>query len=231
MRSLKENNKYFVDATGVGGYVSQQNRDFFNLNDCGTPTGNNVNVIGGLLDKVSGGSSTSDELGHHYTDNVNEIDESSIKDSCKTVGSKRKRFEDEDSTGNMMMTDSNSVLKYKNNSADYIGIRARNCDNVQNEEYNRLNASEEHNSRIIEDGGGGGGGGSGGAGSGSVGGSGNVNYASSDDLNQTNSSEHGGEKGVLSGSDDESTGIFNLFLLQYFVICINTSKIICNNTK
>lgn len=37
-------------------------------------------------------------------------------------------------------------------------------------------------------------------------GSSNINYASSDDLNQTNLGGEAGDKGGLSGSDDESTG-------------------------
>ncbi len=189
VRNLKENNKYIIDAnSGYGG----GNREFCNLNEC-------VNN-GVVTDKES------NESGHLYDENVNEFDDSlsnhgdNSKELIDTNSTKRQRFDD--------INDMNGMLKYKNNgdgtkgsSFDYMksfeGIRARNFDDIQNDEHQRmlpnsgdyrLNATSDELNRNCDE----------------NGASGNVNYASSDDLNQTNSSDHGDK--ILSGSEDESNG-------------------------
>lgn len=153
---------------------------------------------------------------HHqmYDESVIEFDDSmsnngdNSKDLTPTSGGgggKRKHFDHD--------LDDGAMLKYKNNSdaiknsyeylKNFEGIRARNFDEIQSDEhhsvhqqrmlnsseYNRINAGSDEPNRLGED----------------AGANTNVNYASSDDLNPTNSSEHGGEK-AMSGSDDESSG-------------------------
>lgn len=190
VRNLKENNKYVIDPNNAYGNA---NREFCNLNEC---------LNNGTTDKES------NESGHLYDDNVNEFDDSlsnngdNSKELIDTNNStKRPRFDE--------INDMNGMLKYKNNSDgtikgssfDYMksfeGIRARNFDDIQNDDHQRLlpgsgeyrlNApSDELNRNCDENGA-----------------SASVNYASSDDLNQTNSSDHGDK--VLSGSEDESNG-------------------------
>lgn len=153
---------------------------------------------------------------------------------------KRKHAKD-DTAGD---SDNNSVFHkmYKNSCGDMMqnkfeylsnfdGIRPRNIDEMQNEDHHHRmgdgsdadyrNMSGDMNANRCgagsDDGGGGGG-------STNI----NVNYASSDDLNQTNNSEHDDKN--LSGSDDESGGnflTFFLFLLlaklaiQMNIICLN----------
>lgn len=139
-------------------------------------------------------------------------------------GAKRKHAKDDAGGDN----DNNTVFHkmYKNNCGDMMsnkfeylsnfdGIRPRNIDEMQNDDHHRMadgsdtdyrNMSGEMNSNRC----GGGGGGGGGGGSSDDGGANiNVNYASSDDLNQTNTSEHDDKN--LSGSDDESGGQCPLF--------------------
>lgn len=189
VRNLKENNKYVIDPNSAYGGA---NREFCNLNEC---------INNGATDKES------NESGHLYDDNVNEFDDSlsnngdNSKELIDTNTTKRQRFDD--------INDMNGMLKYKNNgdgtikgsTFDYMksfeGIRARNFDDIQNDEHQRLmpgsgeyrlNATSDELNRNCDE----------------NGASASVNYASSDDLNQTNSSDHGDK--VLSGSDDESNG-------------------------
>lgn len=188
VRNLKENNKYFIDSNSAYGSA---NREFCNLNEC---------VNNGVTDKDG------NESGHLFDENVNEFDDSlsnngdNSKELIDTNNTKRQRFDE--------INDMNGMLKYKNNgdgtkgsNFDYMknfdGIRARNFDDIQNDEHQRLlpssgeyrvnPTSDELNRSCDENGA-----------------SANVNYASSDDLNQTNSSDHGDK--VLSGSEDESNG-------------------------
>ncbi|XP_037034880.1 retinal homeobox protein Rx isoform X2 [Bradysia coprophila] len=187
VRNLKENNKYVIDPNNAYGSA---NREFCNLNEC---------LNNGATDKES------NESGHLYDDNVNEFDDSlsnngdNSKELIDTNSTKRQRFDE--------INDMNGMLKYKNNgdgtikgsSFDYMksfeGIRARNFDDIQNDEHQRLlpgsgeyrlNATSDELNRNCDE----------------NGASASVNYASSDDLNQTNSSDHGDK--VLSGSEDES---------------------------
>lgn len=187
VRNLKENNKFFIDSNSVA--YGNANREYCNLNDC---------VNNGVTDKES------NESGHLYDENVNEFDDSlsnngdSSKELIDNSSTKRQRFDD--------INDMNGMLKYKNNgdgtkgsSFDYMksfeGIRARSFDDIQNDEHQRLlpgsgeyrlNATSDELNRNCDENGA------------------SANYASSDDLNQTNSSDHGDK--VLSGSEDESNG-------------------------
>lgn len=128
---------------------------------------------------------------------------------------KRKHAKDDAGVNN----DNNSVFHkmYKNNCGDIMqnkfdylsnfdGIRPRNIDEMQNDDHHRMvdgsdgdyrnNGNEMNTNRC--------GGGSSDDGATNI----NVNYASSDDLNQTNTSEH--DDKILSGSDDESGGKLNI---------------------
>lgn len=122
-------------------------------------------------------------------------------------------------------SENNSVFHkmYKNNCGDIMqnkfeylsnfdGIRPRNIDEMQNDDHHRMvdgsdgdyrNMNNDMNSNRC--GGGGGGGGGSDDGATNI----NVNYASSDDLNQTNTSEHDDKN--LSGSDDENGGKWQFF--------------------
>lgn len=104
------------------------------------------------------------------------------------------------------------------NKFDYMnnfdgGIRPRSFDEMQNEEHQRMIEAAENEYRV---------GGGAGPSSDDINGGRcsddnngnmiNVNYASSDDLNQTNTSEH--DEKNLSGSDDESGGKVYLLSLK-----------------
>lgn len=211
MRNLKENNKYFVKSN-----YSNQKRDFNNSIECGESE----------INKICGDDSQekhiNDEQNTLYDDNVADFEDSMSNNdrdmmgtSCKSgnINLKRKRF-------NNIMDEANGMLKYKNNSIcgddlksgfdcikNFEDIRSRNCDGVQNDDYNRQNSVDGHNNRNNDD----------------AGVNSNINYASSDDLNQTNSSEIC-DKG-LSGSEDESTGI--ILIVNYkFISYIHISIII-----
>lgn len=141
------------------------------------------------------------KVGHAvYDENTNEFDDSisnngdSVKD-LSPVGLKRKSFDDD-------------YLK------NFESIRARNFDEMQQQD------SAKH--QRLASGGGAGGGANEYRGIGMMeqnklgdDNDSNVNYASSEDLNQTNSIE-GGEK-ITSGSDDEG-GNFEFFSI-YFINC------------
>lgn len=217
VRNLKENNKYFVESTTNYAQVpptpTQSVHRGEQYSSSGIPNHNGL----GAEDKTD---ESQQRLQHGYTDdNVIEFEDSmsnngdSGKESSGT--GKRKRFDDMDAAAEMQ-------LKYKGvdmgkvaNSFEYMksfdGIRARNFEDIQNEEqqqqhHRMMNGTvsgggagsgvgsdyrEEHGNRVIDES--------------------NVNYASSDDLNlTTNSSDHG-EK-AMSGSDDESTSKYKIRL-------------------
>lgn len=156
--------------------------------------------------------------------NASNNNDSNRLNSTHHRAAKRKHAKD-DPNGD---SDSNTVFHkmYKNNCGDMMmsnkfeylsnfdGIRPRNIDEMQNcdDPHSETDYRQLTNEMNANRGGssGGGGGGNGGGSSDDGGTNINVNYASSDDLNQTNTSEHDDKN--LSGSDDESGGEF--FLLD-----------------
>ena len=174
-------------------------------------------------DNYHSGNASSGSGGGGGGGTVNNNDSNRLNSTHRAT--KRKHAKD-DPSGD---SDSNTVFHkmYKNNCGDMMmsnkfeylsnfdGIRPRNIDEMQNcDDQHRLGGdsdtdyrqlANEMNANRCGGGGGGGGGNGGGGGSSDDGGTNiNVNYASSDDLNQTNTSEHDDKN--LSGSDDESGG-------------------------
>lgn len=136
-------------------------------------------------------------------------------DSARSVRNNKRKHSTEnagdgDVTNKMYKNSVSDAMQAMPGKFDYMnsfdgGIRARSFDEIQGEEHQRMIGAAEGDYR------------GGGAGAGAMnddsrcnddnnGNHINVNYASSDDLNQTNTSEHDDKN--LSGSDDENGGEF-----------------------
>lgn len=220
-RSLKEHKQYFIDhatnrrpcdpyAINGDKLVNHSHEGFVtDYDDAISMNGDNSKDY--MVSSSSGGGSAG-------------INNNSDNGRTNHRNAKRKHLNDNNGGGSGGGGDGdngNAIHKiYKNNCSDatammptkfdYMnnfdgGIRPRSFDEMQNEEHQRMIEATENEYRV-----------GGGAGPSSDDMNGgrctddnngnmiNVNYASSDDLNQTNTSEH--DEKNLSGSDDESGG-------------------------
>lgn len=217
--ALKEHKSYFMEKSYYNS--DQRNRpcDSYGVDGSNGNIGPNPNPIINTNELKNNHSHETDfdetvsMNGDNYlvssSGSGNSTDNSRINTTTNR-GTRRKHTKDDAITD----ADNNTVFHkmYKNNCGDIIqnkfeylsnfdGIRPRNIDEMQNDDHHRMGegsdadyrnmASDINTNRC---------GGSSDDGGNNI----NVNYASSDDLNHTNTSEHDDKN--LSGSDDESGG-------------------------
>lgn len=218
-RSLKEHKQYFIDhATNrrpCDPYAAINGDKLVNHSHEGFVTDYDDAIsMNGDNDNVSSSGGTSGTPMNNNSDNNGRTNHRNVK---------RKHLNDNNDGGSGGSDNGNAIHKiYKNNCGDatammpnkfdYMNnfngsIRTRSFDEMQNDEHQRMIEAAENEYRV------------GGVGAGPLsddivngsrctddnnGNMINANYASSDDLNQTNTSEHDDKN--MSGSDDESGG-------------------------
>lgn len=212
---LKDHKPYFMEDS----YYSTEQR----TRPCDDPysmaAGDSVN---GSIGPISGSTGGNNQIGNMATvkQNHNTSHDSYANDYDDSISMNGDNSKDYLVTSSGGSGNSDHIKPHRNvnkrTKFDYLNsfdaIRPRNIDEMQNDEHHRLitdatnndyrvNATNDNNQERC------GGGGS----SDDNGTNINVNYASSDDLNQTNTSEHDDKN--LSGSDDESGGNYILLLL------------------
>lgn len=223
LRSLKENNKYLTSevsalnqlgtlpsgygsgiTNGVGNCSTGRNfsssNDFMNLNNREL---NGQSEQERLVNSNSGYSN--DDNGQDYDDSMHSLNGTSGNNTVKMDTNKRKHYDEMSlhSPKYKNLDGDKSVKGGNPTNYDYMknfdGIRTRNFDEMQCDETNRHDYVRQSDEQL------------GGRSSNDVNDVSDLrlNYASSEDLNQTNSSEHG-EKNS-SGSDDEGNCISSLY--------------------
>lgn len=224
--SLKEHKSYFMEKSYYNSDQRNRSCDAYGVDGSNGSIGTNMNM--GTNDKTNHSHENDfDESvsvnGDNYlvssSGSVSNTDNNRLN-STQLRNAKRKHAKDDTDC------DKNSVFHkmYKNNCGDMMqnkfeylsnfdGIRPRNIDEMQNDDHHRMadasdgdyrNLPGEMNANRCS-----------GAGSDDGATNINVNYASSDDLNQTNTSEHDDKN--LSGSDDESGGKCHFVPLNDFI--------------
>lgn len=212
--TLKDHKPYFMEDS----YYSTEQRTR-QCDPYSMAAGDSVNGSIGLTSGTGGnnqiGNNSTDKQNHNTSHDsyANDYD-----DSISMNGDNSKEYLVTSSGGSGNSDHIKPHRNVKRTKFDYLNsfdaIRPRNIDEMQNDEHQRLidgsnndyrvNVTNDNNQERC------GGGGS----SDDNGTNINVNYASSDDLNQTNTSEHDDKN--LSGSDDESGGnyLFRCFLFD-----------------
>lgn len=203
--TLKDHKPYFMDDS----YYSMEQRtrpcDPYSMVAGDLANGSSIGPTSGNGGNNQIGNNSTDKQNHNtsHESYANDYD-----DSISMNGDNSKDYLVTSSGGSGNSDHIKSHRNIKRTKFDYLNsfdaIRPRNVDEMQNDEHQRLtdgsnndyrvNISNDNNQERC------GGGGS----SDDNGTNINVNYASSDDLNQTNTSEHDDKN--LSGSDDESGG-------------------------
>lgn len=224
-RSLKEHKQYFIDHA-----TNRRPCDPYAMNGDKMANHSHEGFVTDYDDAISMNGDNSKDYIVSSSGGATGTSINNNSDNGRTNhrNAKRKHLNDNGGDGD----NGNAIHKiYKNNCGDtaaimpnkfdYMnnfdgGIRPRSFDEMQNEEHKRMIEAAENEYRV--------GGGAGPSSDGMNGGGRctddnngniiNVNYASSDDLNQTNTSEHDDKN--LSGSDDETGGkfIFDLNLIH-----------------
>lgn len=205
--ALKEHKPYFMDTNSAYYSTDQRTRqcnDPYAMSDSGGGGGSNNIIIGGNGNDKNNHTTHDGGGGGGY---ANDYD-----DSVSMNGDNSKDYlvtSSGGSSGNSEQNKSHRINAKRNKYTDYAtnfdsGIRPRNLDEMQNDEHHqqrlvddtnhdyRVNVTDDNNTDRC--------------GSDDNRTNINVNYASSEDLNQTNTSEHDDKN--LSGSDDESGGLF-----------------------
>lgn len=221
VRQIKENKPYFIDSNYTNNTDNHREPPQCDSYECGNDKNNDKNgqqmhecYVNDYDDSLSMNGDNSKDL--LVTSSGNGGTAIGNRSRAQADGGvKRKHFDEI-----IVDSDNNDIHKiYKSgcgdatpmgpNKFDYMkgfdSLRPRNFEEIQSDEHHRLmavssggsgnaggdyrvNSSDEHGSRCGDDGGA----------------NLNVSYASSDDLNQTNASEH--DDKVMSGSDDEGGG-------------------------
>lgn len=225
--SLKEHKSYFMEKSY---YNSDQRNRPCDSYGSGGGGGGSIDGSNGNIGSISNANDKNNHS-HHENDfdesismngdnylvsssgNVSNTDNNRLNSTTHRNAKRKHAKDDSNAEG-----DNNSVFHkmYKNNCGDIMqskfeylssfdGIRPRNIDEMQNDDHHRMVDGSDNDYRSMSgdlnaNRGVGGGNGSSDDGATNI----NVNYASSDDLNQTNTSEHDDKN--LSGSDDESGG-------------------------
>lgn len=220
-RSAKEHRQYFID------HMNRRICDPYGIANNNTEKLNNSQDAGSLIsdydDSISINGDNSKDFVMSYggggvSGSGTDADGNRLVRNHKRKHSTENTI-DSDVTTKIYKNSINDVMQTMPNKFDYMNnfdgnIRARNFEEIQNDEHHRMIGGATENdyrnsnsgtttinddSRCNDD---------------NNGNHINVNYASSDDLNQTNTSEHDDKN--MSGSDDENGGTKNCFLYFSF---------------
>lgn len=208
--ALKDHKPYFMEDS----YYSTEQRTR-SCNPYSMAAGDSVN---GSIGPTNDGSTNNNQIGNNATDKQNQNAShdsyaNDYDDSISMNGDNSKDYLVTSSGGSGNSDHIKTHRNIKRTKFDYLNsfdaIRPRNIDEMQNDEHQRLidGSNNDYRVNVPNDNNQGGS-------SDDNGTNINVNYASSDDLNQTNTSEHDDKN--LSGSDDESGGNYFLHLLFNF---------------